>query len=72
MRTLFDKPIRQSTTGSYYPNTISLEQFVKVAKGVDTFAINMEALGRPAKSAKFVEEWFEMFLAWSEVEQERE
>jgi hypothetical protein len=39
---------------------------------VDTFAINMEALGRPAKSAKFVEEWFEMFLAWSEVEQEPE
>lgn len=70
MRTLYGKSIRKSTTEMFYPHTISLDRFVGIVKGVDTFATNMKNLGRPAKSAKFVEEWFEMFMAWSEVEQD--
>lgn len=70
-RTIFGKPIRKSTTELFYPYKISLEEFVKVMKGVDGYANNMRNLGHQACKSRYVEEWFESFGAWSEIEEER-
>lgn len=70
-RTLFNKPIRQETTAWIYPHRINLAAFHEFVKdNIDGFQTNIQKLGSPATDEKFIEQWFEMFMAWSEVETE--
>jgi hypothetical protein len=72
MRTLYGKPIRKDITDSFYPNKLSLDRFrACVNQAIDPFSRNMVHLGGKAAEEKYIEEWFEQFLSWMEVEQER-
>lgn len=69
MRKLFNKPIRQETTEMFYPNKMSLEEFRdKIFESIELFYKNLSTLNKTDDA--FVEEWFETFLSWCEVEQE--
>lgn len=72
-RTIFGWPIRKCTTEAFYPDKTTLDDFVEqTKKGLDGFRTNMINLGEKASSPKFIEDWFETFMAWSEVEEERD
>lgn len=70
MRTLYGQPIRKETTETFYPDKISLEDFKEVINGFEAFVRNMENLGVSNKQ-KYIEEWVQTFLSWSEIETER-
>lgn len=71
MRILFGKPIRKETTEIFFSEKISLEDFRKyVSQSVNPFCDNMSTLGGKSLEDKFIEEWFEQFLCWNEVETE--
>jgi hypothetical protein len=68
-RKIFGHPIRKDTTEKFYPERISLEDFVEIMKGVECYAHNMKHLH--CTKYRYVEEWLECFAAWSEIEEER-
>jgi len=69
MRTLFNQPIRKDTTELFHQNKISLEEFASdVQNAIFPFTQNMKELR--VDNPKHVEEWFEIFLSWQEVEPE--
>lgn len=73
MRTLYGKNIRKETTGNFHPNEMTLDEFVSFVKeNADVFHSNMNRLTSQSTQAKFVEQWFEQYLSWCEVEQEDE
>ena len=68
-RTFFGKPIREETTGMFYPQKISVEDFVKqVLEMKDEFSRNMNKLNIDRE--QYIEQWMETFCAWSEIEKE--
>lgn len=69
-RTLFGKPIRKETTELFYPDKISIYNFVEILglKSNHSFITNMENLGNQALQYRYIEEWTETFLVWSEIE----
>lgn len=68
MRKLYGKPIR-STTNFCYPDKLTLEEFVEQMNHVETFARNMQKL-KKGTDDRYIEEWFQLFANWSEIEQE--
>lgn len=69
-RTIFNLPIRESTTLEFYPNKITLEEFTEFVKqSIDPYYKNLSLPNFPKEM--FIEEWFESFMAWCEVEEER-
>ncbi len=72
-RTIFKQPIREGTTAAFFPDKMSLDCFVKMIKeNIEGFEKNMKQYpqAETLHSEKFIEEWTEMFLAWSEIEEE--
>lgn len=68
MRTLFGHPIREETTGSFYREKISLEQFCEdLRRHIDPFEKNLLQI-EVFKTERYIEEWFETFGAWNEIE----
>lgn len=68
-RKLFGRPVRKTTTLGFYPNKLSLDEFIKcISKSLEPFRINMENLKNT--KPRYIEDWYELFMAWSEVEQE--
>ena len=68
-RTVFGHPIRESTTRLFHPQKISLEDFeCFVSTNIRPFYKNLISNG---SKERFIEEWFEIFMAWCEVEEER-
>lgn len=66
-RTLFGQPIREETTGLFFPKEISLEEFCeRILDNKEAFMKNMKTIC--GNEQKFVEDWFETFAAWSEIE----
>lgn len=73
-RKLFGQPIRKGITDDFHPSKLTLDEFVEFVKShVDGFKKNMDMYPKEPKfhDPKYVESWFEMFMAWSEVEQDR-
>ena len=71
MRTLYEKNIRKETTEIFYPNKISLDEFVSLVKqNIDIFHSNMNRLSSQHTDPQFIEQWFEQYLNWCDVEQE--
>ena len=71
MRTLYGRPIRKSTTEEMYPDKMSIYEFKQdVIDNFDAFVENMEQ-NRFGQEGKYAEEWAEIFLSWSEIEEER-
>lgn len=69
-RRIFNHPIRESTTLEFYPNKLSLDEFRDFVK--ESIGPYHENLSRPNfPKEMFIEEWFESFMAWCEVEEER-
>lgn len=69
-RTIFGHPIRESTTLEIYPEKLSLDQFKEFVE--DSILFYHRNLSKPnAPKEMFIEEWFESFAAWCEVEEER-
>jgi hypothetical protein len=69
MRSFFGKPIRD-VTEEFHPEKLTLEEFqAEVVDAINPFVANMKNLGDVAEQLKHIEEWYEQFLAWSEVEQ---
>ncbi len=77
LRTLFGHPIRAETTAAFYPSELTLAEFLLDAReNLDGFEANMRRAtpdNDPLKwlEPKHVEHWIEMWLAWSEIEEER-
>lgn len=69
MRLLFDKPIRKSTTEQYFPNKITLNEFVTYLGLQENhgFTANMMRL---QIQPRYIEEWATIFLSWNDIEQE--
>lgn len=68
-RTIFGHPIRKETTELFYPEKINLEDFqCFVSTNIFPFYKNLSS---SEFKEKFIEEWFEIFMAWCEVEEER-
>ena len=66
-RTLFGQPIRQETTAFFFPKEISVEEFCEmILNNKEAFMKNMKTIF--GDEQRFVEEWFETFAAWSEIE----
>lgn len=69
-RKIYGWPIRKSTTFSFYQQKISIDDFMDtIKKSIEPFGGNMKAL--KAKGPKFIEDWFETFGYWMEIEEER-
>jgi hypothetical protein len=67
-RTLFGHPIREETTASFFPQKMSIEEFCEnILNNKDAFVDNMKSIFPNEK--RFVEEWFETFGAWNEIEE---
>ena len=77
MRKLYEQNIKKETTEIFYPNEMTLDEFVAFIKeNIDTFHSNMNELSKQQLSSqntdsKFIEKWFEQYLNWCDVEQER-
>ncbi len=76
-RTLFGHPIRESTTAAFYPAPMTLDQFLAAMRdNLNGFEANMRR-ATPENDPhgwlepKHIEHWTEMWLAWSEIEEER-
>jgi hypothetical protein len=70
MRTLHGKPIRKGVTDELFPHKISLEDFERIVVGsFEAYRNNMKGIKGTAED-KYIEEWFEQFLAWHDVEQD--
>lgn len=69
MRTLFDKPIRKCTTEAFYSEKMDVIKFAEQIglRENHPFTQNMILL---QLDTRFIEEWAEIFLSWSEIEQE--
>lgn len=68
-RKLFGQPIRKDTTLEFYPDKITLDHFIdEINQHIIPFMQNMRGLG--IAESKYIEEWYEIWLAWNEVEQE--
>jgi hypothetical protein len=66
-RMFFGQPIREDTTAECYPTKISVDEFCEaILNNKEAFAENMKKLC--PNDERFVEEWFETFAAWSEIE----
>lgn len=72
MRTFFGKPIRKGTTELFFPDKCDIYYFADYLglRPQHSFITNMQHLGGKAFEDKYIEEWTEQFLAWSEIEQE--
>lgn len=69
-RRVFNHPIRESTTLAFYPEKFSLDEFRDFVKeNIDPYHKNLSLPNFPKEM--FIEEWFESFMAWCEVEEER-
>lgn len=77
LRTLFGHPIRAETTAVFFPDPITLDEFLsEMRSNLEGFESNMRRAtpdNDPLKwlEPKHVEYWVEMWLAWSEIEEER-
>lgn len=60
-RTFFDKPIK-STTIEFHQGKMNYEEFIHYLQ-------NMRLQENLRCGEKFIEEWFELFLAYHEIEQ---
>lgn len=70
-RRIFGRPIRQDTTGEFYPNKMTAEEFCEeFAASFQGFLANMKSLNIDQK-ARYVEEWAEIWLGWCEVESDK-
>lgn len=70
MRTIYGQPIRQGTTGEFFPHKLSLKEFCnEIRQSIDPYEENMNMFDMKDKEL-FVEEWFQNFGAWMEIEQE--
>lgn len=72
-RTLFGHPIR-FTTEHCHEHKITLDEFVKeMHANLDGYAQNMRVLGEGhwSKDPRYIEQWVESMLAWSEIEEDR-
>ena len=68
-RKFLGKPMRDVSL-EHHPIPFRLKHFVEDTKeALEAFAANMIKLGHDQKDMH-IEEWFETFLAWSEVEQD--
>jgi len=68
-RRVFNHPIRESTTLEFYPDKFSLEEFKEFIKSsIEPYCQNMKHIGI---NEFYIEEWFESFMCWNEVEEER-
>jgi len=73
MRTLYEKNIRKETTEHFYPNKMTLGEFItSVKEDIHIFHLNMNKMPSQATDEKFIEQWYEQYLSWCEVEQEDE
>lgn len=77
-RTLFGHPIRAGTTGEFYPDKMTLAEFIKeMHASLDGFEANMRVLAKPGTEGgwwagpQYIEVFAERFLAWCEIEEER-
>lgn len=71
-RRIFNHPIRKGITDEFYPDKFSLDQFKDQLKAaIDPFCENMKNLGGVASEDQFIEQWYEQFLAWCDIEEER-
>lgn len=71
MRKLFNLPIRKDTTALFHTDKISLDEFVSdIQNACYPFKNNLKEL--KIDEPKHIEEWFEIFLSWNEVEPEIE
>lgn len=69
MRTFFGKPIRQETTGEFFNQKVTVEEFAdQILNLKDSFIKNMNYLNIDRK--QYPEQWMETFCAWSEIENE--
>lgn len=69
-RTLFGNPIRVSTTQEMYPDKVTFGDFASGLRE-DLGAMEHEMEGFEGE-VRYVEEWVETFLAWCEIEEERD
>lgn len=66
-RTFFDKPMRDISL-HYHPFKMDIDRFKKfLTEAAEGFAENMKNL-EIGKEKRFIEQWMEVFLAWSEIE----
>lgn len=69
MRTLYGKEIRKTITDEFYPKKMSLEEFRSVIiDSFEPYSQNMKGIG--FDQPKYIEEWFEQYLDWLDIEQE--
>jgi len=67
MRTFFGKPLRD-VSETCHPEPLTLEEFKdEILAAIDPFITNMHAIHNTRP--RHIEDWYETFLAWSEVEQ---
>lgn len=65
-RLIFGKPILY-TTELFYPEKINLEKFCNhILESISGYKENMDYLN---SSEKYIEEWFESFGGWMEIEE---
>jgi len=62
---------RHDMTEIYYPHPVSLDAFIKeMQEALEPFKANMIHLGEGNTKYRFMEELFEMFARWSDIQSE--
>lgn len=71
-RKIFGHPIRKGVTDEFYPDKMDINSFERhIMNSFSAYKQNMIGLGSPAIDEKYIEEWFEQYLAWLDIEEER-
>jgi hypothetical protein len=70
MRTIFGKFIREGVTDCLYPHKYTCKEFEEeILESIEPYAANMRSLDNGAANDKFIEGWFNQFMAWMDVEE---
>lgn len=71
-RKIFGQPIREETTKVFFPRKMDLKEFISHINPAGFYNNLIQFKENdPIFKEKYIEEWTELFLAWSEIEEER-